>query len=145
MNNIMILVADSSRARVLVTDSSRSPLEEIETMAHPAARLHEQQMVSDLPGRNQNGHAGHAFQNKVAPKEQEVIYFAKKVATYLDQARNANKLKRLLLVAAPDFLGQLRKHLSSKTHEHVVFELAKDLTMFKPEKIRSHLPKYLTG
>ena len=37
----MIIVADSSCARIFTADSAHSPLNEIETMAHPEGRVHE--------------------------------------------------------------------------------------------------------
>ncbi|MDH5357021.1 MAG: host attachment protein [Gammaproteobacteria bacterium] len=147
MKSTMIVVADSSRARVFTADSAIAPLQEIETMAHPEGRLHEQNLVSDLPGKDsgQGGNAGgHSYQNETEPKQQQVIDFAKRVGGYLDDARKANKLRRLLLVAAPAFLGELRKQMTKETSECIIFELDKNLTQHPVEEIRSHLPKYLT-
>ena len=146
MKSIMIVVADSSRARIFTTDSPSSPLNEIETMAHPEGRIHEQDMVSDLPGKDSGqggGAGGHAYQDETEPKQQEVIDFAKRIADYLDDTRKTNKLGRLLIVAAPAFLGELRKQMSEQTNEFVVFESAKNLTQHSVEDIRNHLPKFL--
>ncbi len=146
MKSIMVVVADSSRARIFTTDSPSSPLNEIETMAHPEGRMHEQNMVSDLPGKDfgqDAGTGGHAYQDETEPKQQEVIDFAKRIADYLDDTRKSNKLGRLLIVAAPAFLGELRKQMSEQTNEFVVFESAKNLTQHSVEDIRNHLPKFL--
>ncbi len=146
MRPIMIIVADSSRARVFTTDSPGSPLREIETMAHPEGRLHEQDMVSDLPGKDsgEGGGGDHAFQEKIEPKQHEMIEFARRMAEYLDEARKANKLNQLLIVAAPAFLGELRKQMTEETNERVVFELDKNLTQHSVDDIRAHLPKFLS-
>ena len=140
---MMIVVADSARARIFTADSARSPLNEIETMAHPEGRMHEQDMVSDMPGKGagKGGGGDHAFQEKIEPKEQEMIVFAKRVADYLDDARKANKLNQLILAAAPAFLGELRTHLSSETSEKIVFELDKNIAHDSAEDIRKHLSK----
>lgn len=145
MKSIMIVVADSSRARVFTTDSSNSPLHEIETMAHPEGRMHEQDMVSDLPGKGsgQAGAGSHAYQEIVEPKAHEAMVFAKRVAEYLDARRKTGGLARLFIVAAPAFLGDLRNQMSEETSKLVVFDLAKNLTQHSVEDIRSHLPKYL--
>jgi protein required for attachment to host cells len=146
MKSIMVVVADSSCAKVFTTDSPSSPLDEIETMAHPEGRMHEQNMVSDLPGKDSGlggGAGGHAYQDETDPKQQEVIGFAKRIANYLDDARKANKLDRLLIIAAPAFLGELRNQMSEQTSEFVVFESAKNLTQHSVEDIRNHLPKFL--
>jgi len=141
----MIVVADSARARIFTADSAHSPLNEIETMAHPEGRIHEQDMVSDMPGKDsgKGGGGDHAFQEKIEPKEQEMIEFAKRVADYLEDTRKANKLNKLILVAAPAFLGELRTHLSKETSEKIVFELDKNLAQHSDEDIRQHLSKFL--
>ena len=142
----MIVVADSARARVFTADYAHSPLNEIETMAHPEGRMHEQDMVSDMPGKDsgKGGGGDHAYQEKIEPKEQEMIEFAKRIAGYLDDARKANKLNKLILVAAPAFLGELRTHLSSETSEKIVFELDKNIAHHSAEDIRKHLSKIFT-
>lgn len=85
----------------------------------------------------------HAYQEKIEPKKQEMIEFAKRIADYLDDARKANKLNKLLIVAAPAFLGELRNHLSTQTSEKIVFELDKNLAHHDVEDIREHLSKFL--
>jgi len=146
MKSMMIVVADSARARIFTADSDHSPLNEIETMAHPVGRMHEQNMVSDMPGKGsgKGGGGDHAYQEKIEPKEQEIIAFAKRIADYLDDARKANKLNKLILVAAPAFLGELRTHLSNETSEKIVFELDKNIAQHSVEDIRTHLPKFFT-
>ncbi|MDH5425715.1 MAG: host attachment protein [Gammaproteobacteria bacterium] len=146
MKSIIVVVADRTAARIFAAESTSSPLVEIETMASPAGRLHERQMTSDLPGKSQGsgGSAGHAYENETDPKSHEMTEFAMQVAGYLDDARNANKISGLLLVAAPGFLGELRTHLSAQTSKLVVFELDKNLTRHSVEDIRQHLPKRLT-
>lgn len=141
-----IIVADSARARIFTADSAKSPLNEIETMAHPEGRMHEQNMVSDLPGKasGEGGAGDHAYQEKVEPKKEEMIEFAKRVADYCDDARKANNLNKLIIVAAPAFLGELRNQLSKETSEKVVFELDKNLAHHAVEDIRNHLPKFFT-
>lgn len=141
----MIVVADSSRARIFTVDSKDSPLNEIETLAHPEGRLHDQDLVSDMPGKEsgKGGGGDHTFQEKTDPKKQEMIVFAKRIADYLDDARKANKLNKLLIVAAPAFLGELRNHLSVKTSERIVYELDKNLAHHDEKDIRKHLSGFL--
>lgn len=146
MKPIMIVVADSTRARIFTADTVSSPLIEIETMAHPEGRMHDRDITSDLPGKGLggNGSGGHAYQSETDPKKYKLSEFAKRVADYLDTARCANKISNLLLVADPTFLGELRAQLSKETHKKVVFELDKNLTHRSDEDIRKHLPKLLT-
>ena len=144
MKQTMVVVADSTCARIFTIDAASSPLNEIETLAHPEGRLHARDITSDLPGKNSggDGSGGHAYQSKVGPKKQEVKVFAKRVADHLDSARTANKLSNLMVVAEPGFLGELRTNLSSQTSEKIVFELAKNLTHHSVDDIRNHLPEF---
>lgn len=144
MSTTWVVVADSSRARIFTTKTSTSPLEELETLAHPEGRLHEQEISSDLPGKDKgNGSGGHAYQDEVAPKEQEMINFAKRVSGHLADAHHANKYHRLAIVAAPAFLGELRNQLPAPINKLVCFDLNKNITLQTAEEIRKQLPKSL--
>ena len=136
-----VVVADSTRARIFTRDTVKVPLNEIETMAHPEGRMHEQDMVSDLPGKvaGKGGGGDHATQDKVKPKEHEIIEFAKRIADYLDAARKANKLNHLYIVSPPAFLGELRSHLSSETADKIALEVNKNLTQHSIDDISAHL------
>ncbi len=140
-----LVVADNSKARIFKVESRMGPIEEIESIVHTEARLHEQKMTSDLPGRanGKGGAGGHAYQDEVSPKEQENINFAKKIANELDAARKDNKFKQFVLVAAPGFLGNLRKQFNAQTQKLACFELAKNLSHLSAEEIRAHLPERL--
>ena len=139
-----LVVADNSKARIFTVDSRMGPIEEIESISHGEARLHEQEMTSDSPGRgNNNGVAGHAYQDEISPKDQENINFAKQIANELDAARKDGKFKQVMLVAAPGFLGNLRNQLSAQTQKLACFELAKNLSQLSAKEIREHLPERL--
>ena len=58
----------------------------------------------------EGGGDDHVYQEKIEPKKEEMIGFAKRVADYCDNARKANNLNKLIIVAAPApaFLGELR-------------------------------------
>ncbi len=144
MKSTWILVADSSRARFFVADTP-STIQEIEDFAHLEGRLHEQDMTSDLPGRDAGvaGTGGHAYQNKIDPKEQEAINFAKSIANHLDEEHKSNKFERLMIISDPSFLGELRKQLSDQSRKAVCFELDKNITVHSVEDIRKHLPEHL--
>lgn len=146
MKPAMIVVADSTRARIFTANSASSPLHEIETMAHPEGKLHDRDITSDLPGKDVggDGSGGHAYQSKTDPKKHELAAFAKRVAGHLDEMSNTHNASGILLVADPSFLGELRTHLSKAISKKVVFELDKNLTHHSPDDIRSHLPEFLS-
>ena len=144
MKSIMVVVANGSKARIFTTYSAHYPLVEIASLVAPEMRMHEQNMVSDLPGKNRSNSAGHAYEDEVNPKKYEMVRFARSLSEYLDGAREKDQIARLLIVASPALLGELRKHITDKTSDLIVYQLAKDLTTFDTDEIRKHLPKYLS-
>ncbi|HHT00001.1 MAG TPA: host attachment protein [Thiomicrospira sp.] len=145
MKPIWILVADSSVARIFTAENSASDLIEIETLNHAEALLHEQELVSDEPGRANDGPSGgnHAYTGEVSPKEQEEQNFAKRVVKHLCDELNQNKYERLFIVAAPAFLGSLRNAFTSRVEKQVAYSLGKNVVTQTPQEIRAHLPHSL--
>ncbi len=147
MKRTWVLVADSCRARIFSADKSNGPISEIETLAHPEARLHERDITSDVPGHSFSSHGPgrHAMGADTGPKQNGAINFAKRVAGRLDLARHQGNFDQLMIVAAPTFLGMLRNELSQATANSLSLEMNKDLTRMSAEEIRQHLPEYLSS
>lgn len=145
MNTTWILVADSSRARIFTATSAIASLQELETLAHPEGRLHEQDITSDLPGRSfdSQGQGRHAMGAKIEPKQQEQITFTRRICDRIEMARGQGEYDQLILVATPTLLGLLRKQLSTDTTKRITHELVKNITRLSAEQIRQHLPERL--
>ena len=139
----MIVVADSARARVFTTGETNSELHEIEVLVHPEGRMHDREISSDLPGKEGGvpGGGAHAYESQTDPKDYELKSFSRRVANYVEDVRKANGLSRLLLIAAPKFLGALRSQLSSETREKIIFEQDKNLTQHSVDELQGYLPK----
>jgi protein required for attachment to host cells len=119
-----------------------SRLVELETLEHPEGRLKSQSMDADRPGRSfeSAGMKRHAMSREVDPKNQEAIAFARRVTNRLESARRQGEVDRLILVAAPEFLGLLRDNLTSELRRMIEKELSLDLVQMTPREIRAHLP-----
>jgi protein required for attachment to host cells len=145
MKSTWVVVADSTRARILKADNAVSPLSEIETLVHPESRLHERDLISDAPGRafDRAGQGRHAMGQQVSPKEHEVEAFVRQVAERLEQARDQGELEQLIIVAPPNVLGKLRKALPHEVARLVTLEVDKNLSKLSPQEIRGHLPERL--
>ena len=142
MAKTWILVADSSRARLLLAESLNAPLQELETLENPAARLRNQDLASDGPGRSFDsaGQGRHAMEQRESPKHHEAATFARHLAERLEQGRGRGELDRLLLVAPPRFLGMLRDELGAELMRLLIAEVDKDLTTVDGGELREHLP-----
>jgi protein required for attachment to host cells len=137
-----VVVAESSRARIFSLENVKGPMDEILTLDHPDSRAHEQELTSDLPGRafDSGGQGRHALSTSVEPKQQETIAFAKQVAEHLDAHRKTGDYHKLVIFAAPAFLGLLRERMNDPTNRLVVYESNKNLAQLSVDKIREHLP-----
>jgi protein required for attachment to host cells len=139
-----VLVADNSRARFFAAEKSASPLQEVRDLLYPEARLREGDLVSDKPGRDRNPHTGaHGVGNDASHKQDGADRFALEVCSELESARNGGAFRKLYVVAAPQFLGLLRKHQSSSLKQMVAGEVDKNLTTKDTAAIRKHLPDFL--
>lgn len=139
-----ILVADASRARIFSADKALSPLQEIRALTSPEARLHEGDLVTDKGGRDRNpGVGAHGFSVEDEHKQDNAERFASLVCQELEAARNAGEFRKLYVVAAPSFLGMLRRHQSSSLRQMVAGELDKNLSTQDAASIRKCLPDYL--
>ncbi|MGH7057965.1 MAG: host attachment protein [Acetobacteraceae bacterium] len=135
MAKIWVLVGDDSRARLFSTNRA-APLEELEDRPNPASRAGE-------PPADPAEHVQHPEDGGRNPEAETMRRFARDVAERLREARLGGEYERLFLVAPPTFLGELRRALDEGTRELVVGEVAKDLSGFPPESIRSRLPALL--
>lgn len=143
--NSWILVADSAHARLFNAETTKSALSEIESMIHPEAQQHEQKLTSDLPGSQAGGATGshHSVGGKTEPKEYEAVKFARDLCQYLEAAHHAKKFSHLIVVAAPTFLGHLRKEMNSNVTKVITLEIDKDIVEQDVNSIRGHLPTVL--
>lgn len=158
-----VVVANSAHARIFTlappaprlkepempqySTEKRSRLIELEALEHPEGRLKSQSIDADRPGRSfeSAGMKRHAMTREVDPKKQEAIAFSRQVAERLESARCQGEVDRLVLVAAPEFLGLLRDRLTPELRRMIEKEFSLDLAQMAPHEIRAHLPKTLFG
>ena len=145
MGDIWVVVANSSKARVLATKKANGKLAEIRSLEHPEGRMHAQELTSDLPGKafDSSGQGRHAMSNEVDPKKHELIVFAKEISQMLEVALSGKLFGKLYLLAPPAMLGIIRGELTPALNKVLVDALGKNMVASKPEEIRQHLPDYL--
>ena len=141
MCSSLVIVAESSRARIFEMKNPAQPLTEIRDMVHTESRAHARDLTSDLPGRSfdSRGQGRHALEPSMDIKEHEAWIFAEQLASYINLACRNNNLERLYLVAAPEFLGKLRDELDATTKRHIARQLNLNLVSMDEATIRKHL------
>lgn len=146
-----IVVANQSEARFYDAAGLRSPLRLVGQLLNPEARLHDRHLKSDRPGRvftsarTSSGRRGavvhHGTGGERGPHRQVAIAFARRIAAEIAKSRRSREFDRLVLIAAPSFLGLLRKSLPKSLQPAIAAEIAKDLPNPTKEEIRSHIPR----
>lgn len=98
-------------------------------------------IVSDQEGRAANpGGKGHdVLGPRTDPRRHLETEFIRSVASALEEAAQAKKYDRLVLVAAPRALGDLRSTLAPHAKALVTKELDKDLVHFSEQELEKHL------
>lgn len=140
-NRTWILVADAAGARIFEKSRDRNHIEGAPKYTMTGTQLRSGDMATDRSGRTFDsvGESRHAKEPKADPVRREKSEFAREVAQRLEKERLQNGFDRVILVAPPQFLGDLRKNLSSSVEPCVVGEVAKDLTNLPISEIDRHL------
>ncbi len=139
-----ILVGDGKRARILSNDGPGKGLRprdgEFSTELHP-----NREIVSDKPGRVQESatSARHAVTPRIDWHRFEKTKFARSMAKLLDEAAVKGSFDRLVLVAPPRTLGDLRAALGPHARERITAEIDKDLTHESLDRLAAHLGSML--
>ena len=138
-----VIVADSARARIFEWAAANGDLEEIIDLTNPQGRLREGALTSDRPGTtfdSHGHHSGHPMQTPHSAQDNAADTFAHQVNIELKSALDGGRYARLVLVAAPEFLGHLRSQLDKQVSKKVVESLSLDLTKESPDAIKARLP-----
>ncbi|WP_099866823.1 host attachment family protein [Pararhizobium haloflavum] len=135
-----VVVADGEKALFLRNegDAMNPNLEVFREMAqeNPATR----EQGTDKPGRMHDAGPGH--RSGVADTDWHQIgkeRFAKDIAARLYKYAHSGRFDRLVLVAPPTVLGDMRKELHTEVAERIVSEVPKTLTNHSIDKIEDLL------
>ena len=143
--SICVVVADSSKARVLLAETGQDPLNEEIDFVHPESRLKEQDLVSDGTGsgNDSGGYGKHSMGHERSAHQKQVETFVHDLCHEIDRLRRKRDLRRIYLVAPPKFLGLLRSRMNKQCKELLAGEVDKDLVSHSIEDICAQLPKRL--
>ena len=139
-----ILIADGARGRLFANRGPGKGLEpRDESLDADHRSTHE--IVDDRLGRTfeSAGTARHAISAHHDPHRELKRHFAVKLAQMLDRRRMEHAYDRLVLVAPPAVLGDLREALPDPVRSLVRAELDKDLTKTPVAELPGHLSAVL--
>lgn len=146
---VRIVVADQSEARFYDAEHRDSELRLVGALTDPQAHLHDRDFKSDRPGRVYDHAAGagrrgatahHGTGGERTPRKHEAQIFARRIAAQIQTAYRQNEFDRLILMAAPGFLGLLRQALPVSIAATVTGEVGKNLVREAAMAVAAHLP-----
>jgi protein required for attachment to host cells len=136
-----IVVADRGRALVFENTGpgkgvKRAAIPE-KSSPHRAAR----EIMADKPGRafDSKGQGRHAMEPHTDLVRMELRHFLAEVIDDLSRAHRDKKFDRLVLIAPPTSLGEMRKLLPQELEALVIGEIDKDLTHASATELSRHL------
>jgi protein required for attachment to host cells len=147
-----ILIADGARARLLEQDRKSRHFNPTSEQEFFGSRAQSREIASDdrgrtfdSAGRGQPGvtRGRHAMEPPTDPQRYAEYAFARDLADHLEKAANQHRFERLVLVAAPKALGDLRGLLPKSVQSKIVAEVDKDLTNIPTRDLARHLDEYL--
>lgn len=140
-----ILLADGTRARVLCNTGPGKGLQQVQGMEIEGDNYRSGDIMADRPGRtfDSAGSHRHAMEPHSDPQREAKRSFAADMVAELQQQLQAQSFDRLILVAAPATLGDIRKILPKSLLGVVYAEVPKNLVQIPDNELDSHLSKVL--
>jgi protein required for attachment to host cells len=135
-----VLVSDAARGRIFELSQDRDLVP-----AYKRELIGETQpsrdIASDRPGRtfDRSGGGRHAKEPHTDPKRHAKAELAHEIGRVLDSERKKGAYDRLIIVAPPQFLGDLRAAMSKPVQELIVAEVNKDLSKLAPHQLKEQL------
>ena len=145
MSKLWILVADSTKARIFTTESAQAPLVELDGLQHKELQSDGQDTNVDASSLayDLSGHGRHDLEPVSGVKEAEAQHFAREVAEYIENGVEQKRCNRLVIAAAPAFLGMLREKINNRIRSLIRYEYDKNFTQMNAKQIRQLLPERL--
>jgi protein required for attachment to host cells len=136
-----ILIADGARACIFANHGPGKGMQAVEGATFDADHRPDREILSDKPGRTFEsvGTTRHAIAPHHDPHRELKRAFSAELAAMLDKQLAAKAYDRLILVAPPTTLGDLRASLSEQVKSKIYAELDKDLTKTPMHELPEHL------
>lgn len=136
-----ILIADATRARLLRNEGPGRGVQPVSGTELEGINLPGREIMADRPGRTFDsvGLGRHAKEPRTDPREVERVRFTREIADALEEGLKRGAYDRLVLVAPPRTLGQLRAELPKAVRDRVSVELDKDLVHVPDHDLPDHL------
>ncbi len=140
-----ILVADGARARIYLNDGPGHGIQPVPEMTFETEIKPAREIEADKPGRtfDSAGTGRHAKEKPTDTQRLEEQRFLSDVADKVKDAAYEGAFDRLVLIAPPKALGDLRKFLHDTLKDKIVAEISKDLVRADTNQLQRQLESVL--
>lgn len=140
-----ILTADHQHARVFANDGPGRGIRPVEGLSMDEHLPVSHEAGSHRPdiGFASRGGPSHGIEPRETPHRQAGREFVQDVASAVSEALEHGGFDRLVVVAPPRALGELRDALPKPVRDRVVGELDLDLTKATTESVLQHVERFL--
>lgn len=139
-----VLVADGAKMLFFRNEGDGERLNLTVVAAEQQADDRDRDIKRDLagqkPGRPSGGPGSTATETDFHQQAEDA--FAAEAAERINRAALAGEFEKLVIVASPKTLGELRQHYHKETKSRILAEIAKDLTGHPVDQIENALTKY---
>lgn len=136
----LVLVADGGRARIFENLGPGKGLHQVENIDETSELAANRNLLDDRPGRSYESQGAMRHAHEQTDRHQELEHrFIEGLLERLDGLRAEDKFDRLIVVAPPKVLGDIRKIIPKELSKIVSAELARDLTRTPTDEIVEHL------
>lgn len=143
------VVADRTVARFFESEGGVKAWRPLRALEHPEGRLKSGQLESDRQGatksQNGNDYSVRGLSNTKEAAVHVMEVFARDISKIIEAGRVKNAYDRLVLVAPPRFLGELKNSLSAQAEGMVYRTLDQELTQLDDAALRERLRPVLFG
>lgn len=136
-----VVIADGARARLVSAEGHGEMLRVVEQREFSADHRPNRELQDDKPSRvyESQGETRHGVEPKTDPHRELKRDFARIIAEALEDSLHLKHFDRLVVVAPPVTLGDLRTALSEAVKASVIAEVAMDLTKIPNSEVARHI------
>jgi protein required for attachment to host cells len=140
MSVTWVLVANASAACLYINEGPKKGLRKLREFAHARSRARRAELITEpVAGGRIAASRRPAYPPATDAKAAEADRFASELKDALETGRQHHDYQRLIVCAAPQFMGRLRRHFSAPLQRMLTDCFEKDYTKADPRSLTRKL------
>lgn len=140
-----ILIANGAHAHIVLNDGPGHGVKGLKGLEFARGRIADTDKTPDRQGRTFDSHGTgrHAKEPANHPERLDERKFIQEIVNLLDVKLGENAFDRLIIIASPTTLGDIRDMLTAALTKRLYAEIPKDLTHLSLMELPAHLEEFL--